>query len=242
MSSSQDTRIYRRSAEREPARMPAEPARAQSEPHPRFAAGGTQILGAPAGIRSTPSALAQTQHFAVEQLLSRRADLTRELEQQLNRELEQELAMLTTESEIPPRAEESQQSLEVRTRPAKPRKIWLRLCMLGLLLASVAMLLYKPAAELAPAPQATPLPATLPMSEGPAPTPVATPTPAVALGPHTTLQRAAADVIAEGRYADALSLYRQLAETEPESPAYAEVVQILEHRLRTTTKLDSAQR
>ena len=212
----------------EPVRIPAEPARDQNEPRPRFADGGTQIL-------SAPRAAAQTQHFGVERLLSRR--------EALNRELEQELALMSSESEHPPGTEEIQPILEVSPAPAKPRKLWLRLSMLGLLLATVAMLFYKPPpAEPSPPPRVTPSLAPRLASEGSPPTRVApAPTPGVAPGPHTTLQRAAADVLAEGRYAEALILYRQLAESEPENPAYAEVVQILEHRIASTTKLDSPQ-
>jgi len=234
----------------EPVRIPAEPARDQNEPRPRFADGGTQILSAPTRILSAPTrilsaprAAAQTQHFGVERLLSRREALNRELEQELNRELEQELALMSSESEHPPGTEEIQPILEVSPAPAKPRKLWLRLSMLGLLLATVAMLFYKPPpAEPSPPPRVTPSLAPRLASEGSPPTRVApAPTPGVAPGPHTTLQRAAADVLAEGRYAEALILYRQLAESEPENPAYAEVVQILEHRIASTTKLDSPQ-
>jgi hypothetical protein len=228
------TTLFPAPSANDPVRVPADRARNPSE-RPRFADGGTQIMSVPDQNRRAPGAGVETQHFSVERLRSRRAELDRE--QELNRQLEQELALLTRDSGAP-----EIQPTSDSTRPAtRPSKLWLRLGMLGLLLASVAMLLYKPAAEPAalPRPSLTPAPPAAP--EGSAPAGAALPqAAAVVLKPHATLQRAAADVIAEGRYAEALPLYRQLAESEPDNAAYAEVVQILARRIVTTPKLDSA--
>jgi tetratricopeptide (TPR) repeat protein len=192
----------------------------------------------PDQMRGGSSPHSQTRQFSVEQLLLRRAKFERE--QERNRELEQELALLSPESETPLDTLEAQQRLELSPR-AKPKIPWLRLCMVGLFLASVAMLLYKPAAEPAPSPRSNPLPAPPAVSEAAAPTEVApAPAAAVVLKPRITLQRAATDLVAEGRYPEALPLYRQLAKSEPENSAYAEVVQILERRIASTTKADPA--
>ena len=224
---------------KEPARIAPEPGRAASEPpRARFAPGGTLIMSVPDHSGSAPSTLSQTRQFPIEQLLSRRAGFNRE--QELNRELERELALLSRDSETPLGVDD-QPALDLSPRRAKPNKQWLRLCMLALFVVSVAMLLYKPAAEPAasppgdrlPAPAAVPEPAALGQADPP-------PAAAVVLKPHTTLQRAAADMVAEGRYAEALPLYRELAKSEPENAAYAEVVQILEHRIATATKLEPA--
>jgi hypothetical protein len=196
-------------------------------------------MSVPDQMRGGSSPHSQTRQFSVEQLLLRRAEFERE--QERNRELEQELALLTPEPETPLDALEAQQTLELAPR-AKLKIPWLRVCMVGLFLASVAMLLYKPAAEPAPSPRSNPLPAPPVVSEAAAPTEVA-PAPAAAavvLKPRITLQRAASDLVAEGRYPEALPLYRQLAKSEPENSAYAEVVQILERRVAGTTKADPA--
>jgi len=222
----------------EPAKDSPEPGPNAGEPRPRFAAGGTQIMSRShelTSVPSAPSALAQTRQFSVDQLLSRRAEFNRE--QELNRELERELGLLAPSSEPPQDTVEVQPSLDVSRPPAKPSKRWLRLSMLGLLLASGALLLFKPRAEPAASPRTTSSSAPAAGSELAASTPVLPPPAAsVALKPHSTRQRLAADVIAEGRYAEALPLYRQLAASEPENSAYAEVVQILERRIAATTK------
>ena len=62
---------------------------------------------------------------------------------------------------------------------------------------------------------------------------VQVPLPRVSVDPRVTLQRAAADVLAEGRYPEALVLYRRLVEAEPNNQNYAEVVRLLEQRLKT---------
>ena len=225
------------------ARIPPEPARKPSEPRPGFAAGGTQIMRVREPIRDAPSALSQTGQFSVERLLLRRAEFNRQ--QELNRELEQGLALLSPDSQIPLDPLEVQQTLDLSPQRAKPSRRWLRLCMLGLFLTSAAMLLYKPAAEPDPSPRSTPIPAAPAapaMSELATPTEVAPPpAAAVVLKPRITLQRAATDLVAEGRYAEALPLYRQLAQSEPANSAYAEVVQILERRIAATTKAEPAQ-
>jgi tetratricopeptide (TPR) repeat protein len=217
------------------ARIPPEPARKQSEPGPGFAAGGTLIMSVPDQLRGGSSPHSQTRQFSVEQLLLRRAEYERE--QERNREL----ALLTPESETPLDTPEVQQTLDLSPQRAKPSIPWLRLCMLGVFLASVALLLYKPAAEPAPSRRSNPLPAPPAASEAAAPTEVAPPpAAAVVLKPRITLQRAATDLVAEGRYPEALPLYRQLAKSEPENSAYAEVVQILERRIASTTKAEPA--
>lgn len=53
--------------------------------------------------------------------------------------------------------------------------------------------------------------------------------PVVPLG--VTLQRAAADATAEARYDVALELYRYLAHTEPNDPAFVQLCRVLEQRV-----------
>jgi hypothetical protein len=233
------TTLFLARSPKEPARIAPEPARAPSDPpRARFAPGGTLIMSVPDHSGSAPSTLSQTRQFPIEQLLSRRAGFNRE--QELNRELERELALLSHDSETPLGVED-QQALDRSPQRVKPNKRWLRLCMLGLFLGSVAMFFYKPAAEPTASPPSNRLPAPGALSEPDAPGQVDShPAAAVTLKPHTTLQRAAADIVAEGRYAEALPLYRELAKNEPENSAYAQVVQILEHRIATATKLDPA--
>jgi hypothetical protein len=228
------TTLFPARSSNEPVGFPAGSAPDQSAPRPHFAAGGTQIMSVPEPIGSAARAAAVTRHFSVEQLRSRRDGFNRE--QELNRELEQEFALLNRDSETPLGTVEVQQMLDLSPGAAKPSKRWLRICMLGLLLASGAMLLYRPAAE--PPARTAQLPVLHAASEPTAPAPPApAPTAAtVVLKPGTTVQRAAADVVAEGRYAEALPLYRQLAKSEPETSAYAEVVQILERRIAATAK------
>ena len=233
------TTLFPARSAKEPARIAPEPACAPSEPpRARFAPGGTLIMSVPDHSHSAPSALSQTRQFPIEQLLSRRAGFNRE--QELNRELERELALLSRDSETAPGAED-QQACNPSPQRVKPNRRWLRLCMLGLFLVSAAMLLYKPAAEPTASPPSSRLPAPGALSEPAAPGQVAPhPATTVMLKPHTTLQRGAADMVAEGRYTEALPLYRELAKSEPENSAYAQVVQILEHRIATATKLDPA--
>lgn len=67
----------------------------------------------------------------------------------------------------------------------------------------------------------------------PSPTPAEGSQPAaegeVATGP--SMQRQAADFYITGRYAEALALYRQLAQQSPSDPAYSSMVRILERRV-----------
>lgn len=220
----------------EPVPAPASPAQDASEPRARFSDGGTQILpGRPSPQGPRPIDSAQTQHFAVEQLLSRRAELNRERERELNRELDQELALLASDVDGRPQLEVPA-PLEAESPPAKPKKLALRLSMVGLLLASVAMLVYDPSPEVASPRPPTPVPTQQPAEPTVRSRVEPAHAPAVAPSAHGTLQRSAADVIAEGRYAEALTLYRQLAESEPTNPAYAEVVEILEQRLAAPRK------
>jgi hypothetical protein len=187
-----------------------------------FAAGGTLILGpeaADAERRGQPEmpSLDQTQHFSAEQLLARRADL----EQRLNSELYRELDLLS-ELEAPP--------------PDKKRfnaKRVLRSALMLALLGGSAYLFTLPPAESAPANAPARASAAAATSSRPLEAPRAMALPAdVPVDSRVTLQRAAADVVAQGRYPEALVLYRRLREQEPNNKAYAEIVRILEERLR----------
>lgn len=81
------------------------------------------------------------------------------------------------------------------------------------------------------APVATPRAA---VAATPAPSAPAAQTPVANVRAATgkTLQRAAADAVAEGNAAAALSLYRKLAAKEPQVPAYRAATRILEERVR----------
>jgi len=113
-----------------------------------------------------------------------------------------------------------------------------------------------PAAAVAPQPAGLaaaqpavpePEPAAPPTAEAPAPGPEAPPSPAApdaseagtvneaaAEGTEDakSLQRQAADHYIAGRYPEALVIYRQLAQANPQNEAYASMVQILERRTR----------
>jgi hypothetical protein len=182
-------------------------------PEQRFSAGGTQIMAAPNLDEVARAPDSTTQHFSVEQLLSRRAQLE-------------------PQADPPPQLEPEPdpQLLEV---PKTPSRLWLRASMLCLLLASAGMLLWEPSASssgAAPRSAASGL-ASAAAHKGASGAVAPTPLPVVSSDPRVTLQRTAADVVAEGRYQEALAIYRKLAASEPDTRAYTEIVQILEHRL-----------
>ncbi len=119
-----------------------------------------------------------------------------------------------------------------------PRRISLVLAPFALLAVLKMMLLPRPGMEEPDsAPAAAPTsaalqaarPATAPVPNAPQPPPknVAAP---VTKG--KTLQRAAADAMAEGNTALALGLYKKLAAAEPNVPAYRAAVRILQDRAR----------
>jgi hypothetical protein len=187
-----------------------------------FAAGGTLILGPDAALAERQGqpempSLDQTQHFSAEQLLARRADL----EQRLNSELDRELDLLS-EPEAPP----------TKNDRFNAKRVLRSALMLGLLGGS-AYLFMLPPAESAPANASARASAAAPTSSQRLEAPRAVALPAdVPVDSRVTLQRAAADVVAQGRYPEALVLYRRLREHEPDNQAYAEIVRILEERLR----------
>lgn len=73
--------------------------------------------------------------------------------------------------------------------------------------------------------------AAAPAATATAPGP-ARPAPSARAASGKTLQRAAADAVAEGNAAAALALYKQLAAAEPHVPAYRAATRILEERVR----------
>lgn len=85
----------------------------------------------------------------------------------------------------------------------------------------------KPGTAAAPAAAAS---AASPARPSAAPTRPSAPAP-LQYDQRLTLQRAAADALAEGRYEAAIALYRRMAELEPNHPAYGQAVRILEERL-----------
>jgi hypothetical protein len=95
----------------------------------------------------------------------------------------------------------------------------------------------EPEAPIEPAPAATPKPAPKPeQTAAIASTPpraARVQLPAVAAG--TSVERAAADRVANGDFAGALELYRELAETRADGAAFAEAARILERRARQAT-------
>jgi len=196
-----------------PAPTPAPTAPAKE----RFTGAGTLILSAAEGTTSQPPT---TQHFPVDALFSRRAELERSLQ-----------AELTHDFELLDQAQPPAEDVAVLE---KPSRIWLRLLQLALLGSSVWLLTLK-----LDDPATTRDPQVVPVSSVSVPATssraaeVQVPLPRVSVDPRVTLQRAAADVLAEGRYPEALVLYRRLVEAEPNNQNYAEVVRLLEQRLKT---------
>lgn len=179
-----------------------------------FAAGGTLILE-PEAAKAEKPALDKTQHFSAEQLLARRADL----EQRLNSELERELGQLS-----------EPEALVASPKRFKAKSVLRGTLMLALLSGTAYLFSLPPDSAPAPAPRASAAPApTISQSSN---SPARLPLPDVIVDTRVTLQRAAADVLAQGRYAEALVLYRRLLEREPNNKAYAEVARILEERLK----------
>jgi hypothetical protein len=136
-----------------------------------------------------------------------------------------------------------------------------RVIMAVLLLLTMGLLLFRPqinarlaarraavahAAE--PHVSAVPVPVSVPVTAPTATAPavvatglvattnvVATPTPRAPAGTKgTTLERAAIDAVAEGRYAAALDMYRKLAADDPSQDSYKEASRILLERLTPT--------
>lgn len=91
-----------------------------------------------------------------------------------------------------------------------------------------------PAAPAAPSPRsAVTMSRSVPAAWPAASAVVPQPSTASARAAHgKTLQRAAADAVAEGNAAAALTLYRKLAAAEPDVPAYRAATRILEERVR----------
>ncbi|MGC4093340.1 MAG: hypothetical protein QM756_36700 [Polyangiaceae bacterium] len=173
---------------------------------PRFTDGGTQVL-ARADAQPPTVAVAATQRFGVDELLARRAQ------------------------QQPPSELDAAEDLEPLKIPKHPLgRYALRGLMLCLVGASAWMFSLPPEASTPELPTASSAPAPHVEAAKPAPTlaPAALELPQ--LDARLTLQRAAADTLAEGRYADALLLYRKLAESEPENRAYAQVIKTLEQR------------
>lgn len=202
-----------------------------------FAAGGTLILDKPlqqsAGraqpsINELPASLAHTQHFAPEELLARRA----QREQRLNVELERELGLLS----------------EPEAVLVKPKRVSvgrvLRTALMLALLGGSAYLFSVPrssaqaagarpsASAVASASSSASASVQHPAASATAAAPSSVAEAEVNVDARVTLQRAAADIVAQGRYGEALVLYRKLAQREPGNKSYVEIVRILEERLK----------
>jgi len=183
----------------------------------QFTGAGTLILRAEEPAK--PQA-PMTQHFPVDALFSRRA----ELEQSLQAELTQDFELL----------DQAKPLVEDVAVPQKRSRIWLRLLQLSLLALSVWLLTLKPdEPATARDPKVLPMSSVSMATTSARPADSQIPLPKVSVDPRVTLQRAAADVLAEGRYAEALVLYRQLVAAEPNNQNYGEVVRLLEQRLKT---------
>lgn len=92
-----------------------------------------------------------------------------------------------------------------------------------------------------PVVEPTPPTPTEPVAVTPTPTPAPTPSPTPAGGSQAPVgpsaQRQAADHYIHGRFREALTLYRQLAQESPDDAAYAAMVRILEQRVECVNGL-----